>query len=70
LDVLFYDGTTLYFESFEPDELRQKGFRRREEISVTFWRFWRDAMQGARRSQQRRSMFFLTNIRVAISSTE
>ena len=26
LDVLFYDCTTLYFESFLPDELRQKGF--------------------------------------------
>lgn len=26
LDVLFYDCTTLYFESFEGDELRQKGF--------------------------------------------
>ena len=26
LDVLFFDVTTLYFESFKPDELRQYGF--------------------------------------------
>lgn len=26
LDVLFYDCTTLYFESFSPDSLRQQGF--------------------------------------------
>jgi hypothetical protein len=25
IDVIFYDATTLYFESFDEDELRQKG---------------------------------------------
>ena len=26
IDVIFYDCTTLYFEAFEEDELREKGF--------------------------------------------
>jgi transposase len=26
IDVIFYDATTLYFESFDEDELRQKGY--------------------------------------------
>ena len=35
LDVLFYDCTTLYFESFEPDELRQKGFSKDHKANET-----------------------------------
>jgi len=35
LDVLFYDCTTLYFESFEPDELRQKGFSKDRKVNET-----------------------------------
>ena len=35
LSVLFYDCTTLYFESFEPDELRQKGFSKDRKASET-----------------------------------
>ena len=35
LSVLFYDCTTLYFESFEPDDLRQKGFSKDRKASET-----------------------------------
>ena len=35
LSVLFYDCTTLYFESFEPDEIRQKGFSKDHKASET-----------------------------------
>lgn len=35
LDVLFYDCTTLYFESFIPDELRQKGFSKDHKANET-----------------------------------
>ena len=35
LDVLFYDCTTLYFESFEPDALRQKGFSKDHKANET-----------------------------------
>ena len=35
LDVLFYDCTTLYFESFISDELRQKGFSKDRKINET-----------------------------------
>lgn len=35
LDVLFYDGTTLYFESFNPDTLRQKGFSKDHKANET-----------------------------------
>ena len=35
LDVLFYDCTTLYFESFVSDELRQKGFSKDHKVNET-----------------------------------
>ena len=35
MSVLFYDCTTLYFESFEPDDLRQKGFSKDRKASET-----------------------------------
>ena len=35
LSVLFYDCTTLYFESFEPDEIWQKGFSKDHKASET-----------------------------------
>lgn len=28
IDILYFDATTLYFESFEEDDLRKKGFSR------------------------------------------
>lgn len=37
IDVLFYDATTLYFESFTEDELRAKGFskdRKSQEVQI------------------------------------
>ena len=34
-DVLFFDCTTLYFESFEEDELRQKGFSKDHKSAET-----------------------------------
>jgi transposase len=35
IDVLFFDCTTLYFESFEEDNLRQKGFSKDRKIAET-----------------------------------
>ena len=35
LDVLFYDCTTLYFESFSPDTLRQQGFSKDHKTQET-----------------------------------
>lgn len=35
IDVLFYDVTTLYFESFEEDELRSKGFSKDNKFNQT-----------------------------------
>ena len=35
IDVLFYDATTLYFESFTEDELRSKGFSKEHRFNET-----------------------------------
>jgi len=35
IDVLFYDATTLYFESFTEDELRAKGFSKEHKFNET-----------------------------------
>jgi len=35
IDILFYDATTLYFESFTEDELRQKGFSKEHKFNET-----------------------------------
>lgn len=35
VDVLFFDVTTLYFESFEPDELRKSGFSKDNKVNET-----------------------------------
>ncbi len=35
IDVLFYDATTLYFESFTEDELRSKGFSKEHKFNET-----------------------------------
>lgn len=35
IDILFYDVTTLYFESFENDELREKGFSKDNKFNQT-----------------------------------
>ena len=35
LDVLFFDVTTLYFESFTPDELRKSGFSKDNKVKET-----------------------------------
>jgi transposase len=35
VDVLFFDVTTLYFESFEPDELRSSGFSKDAKFKET-----------------------------------
>ena len=34
IDILFYDATTLYFESFTEDELRSKGFSKEHKFNV------------------------------------
>ena len=35
VDVLFFDCTTLYFESFDEDDLRQKGFSKDRKVAET-----------------------------------
>ena len=35
IDVIFYDATTLYFESFDEDELRQKGYSKDMKFNQT-----------------------------------
>ena len=35
IDILFYDATTLYFESFTEDELRSKGFSKEHKFNET-----------------------------------
>ena len=35
VDVVFFDVTTLYFESFKPDELRQTGFSKDNKVKET-----------------------------------
>ncbi|MEG0025540.1 MAG: IS1634 family transposase, partial [Akkermansia sp.] len=35
IQILYYDCTTLYFESFEEDQLRQKGFSKEHKVNET-----------------------------------